>query len=96
MHHTHELIRLGSHKVSLRRRISLRRESRAELVARLLQSTSWLERMVAFSQKLSPLIAFAMMPIALRIQRRFFQNWKTLGTLIRWTPVVWSTLRRFR
>jgi len=90
-----ELDRLAAHKIWLRRRIVRRRGECATAAAQLARPVAWLDRVVAFWRRLSPL-AVAAVPLGLLVQRTFFPRMKIFGALLRWAPLLFNLLRRAR
>ena len=94
MYPDRELTRLAAYKAALRRDIALRRAQCAEAAARVAQPLEWLDRMLAFWRRLSPLVKFAALPLGFLLKRSLAPRTRVLGTLLRWGPpvlgVVWS------
>jgi hypothetical protein len=88
-----ELNRLAARKTTLRQRIALRRVQCAEVAARVTQPLEWLDRMLAFCRRLSPLVQFAAMPLGFTFMRAVFPRRKFLGSLARWSPLVFGAAR---
>ena len=96
MYPQNELNHLAAYKTGLRRDIAHRRARCAEAAARVLQPLAWLDRVVAFWRRLSPLAQFATVPLGFLVKRTIFPRWKILGALLRWGPVVFAAVRGFR
>jgi hypothetical protein len=88
-----QLNRLAAHKVALRRGIALRRAQCAEAAARIAQPVEWLDRMLALVRRTSPLVQFAAMPLGFLAARTVFPRRKILGSLVRWSPLVFGAVR---
>ncbi len=93
MYPQRELIRLAAHKAVLRRDIARRRSQCAEAAVRVSRPLEWLDRLVAFWRKLSPLAAVAAVPLGLFVSRTFFSRLKILGPLLRWGPLLFNAVR---
>ena len=93
MYPQRELIRLAAHKAALRLGIALRRAQCAEAAARLAQPVAWLDRMLAFWRRLSPLAPLAALPLGFLASRIIFPRAKILGSLLRWGPLVFGAVR---
>jgi hypothetical protein len=96
MYPQRELTRLAAHKVALRRSIALRRTQCAEAAARMARPFEWLDRMLAFVRRISPLMNFAAVPLGFLVTRTIFPRRKILGSLVRWSPVVLGAMRGLR
>ena len=94
MYPDRELTRLAAYKAALRRDIALRRAQCAVAAARVAQPLEWLDRMLAFWRRLSPLVKFAALPLGFLLKRSLAPRTRILGTLLRWGPpvlgAVWS------
>ncbi len=94
MYPDRELTRLAAYKAALRRGIALRRAQCAVAAARVAQPLEWLDRMLAFWRRLSPLVKFAALPLGFLLKRSLAPRTRILGTLLRWGPpvlgAVWS------
>ncbi len=93
MYPDRELTRLAVHKAALRRDIALRRAQCAEAAARVAQPLAWLDRMLAFWRRLPPLAQFAAVPLGFLVTRTVFPRLKILGSLVRWSPLVFGAVR---
>ena len=93
MYPQRELTLLAAYKAALRRRIVLRRAQCAEAAARIAQPFEWLDRMLAFWRRLSPLVQFAAVPLSFLVTRTVFPRRKILGSLVRWSPLVFGAMR---
>lgn len=93
MYPDRELTRLAARKAALRRDIALRRAQCAEAAARVAQPLAWLDRMLAFWRRLSPLAQFAVVPLGFLVKRTVFPRLKILGSLVRWGPLVFAAVR---
>ena len=94
MYPDRELTRLAAYKAALRRGIALRRAQCAVAAARVAQPLEWLDRMLAFWRRLSPLVKFVALPLGFLLKRSLAPRTRILGTLLRWGPpvlgAVWS------
>jgi hypothetical protein len=93
MYPERELIRLSVHKAGLRREIAANRAFCAAAAAGVARPLAWLDRVMAFWRRLSPLVAFAAVPVGLLVQRMLFPRLKILGPLLRWGPLLVGALR---
>jgi hypothetical protein len=88
-----QLNRLAAHKVALRRGIALRRAQCAEAAARIAQPVDWLDRMLASMRRISPLVKLAAVPLGFLAVRTILPRRKILGSLVRWSPLVFGAVR---
>jgi hypothetical protein len=88
-----QLNRLAAHKVALRRGIALRRAQCAEAAARIAQPIEWLDRMLSLVRRISPLVKFAAVPLGFLAVRTILPRRKILGSLVRWSPLVFGAVR---
>ena len=93
MYPDRELTRLAAYKAALRRDIALRRAQCAEAAARVAQPLEWLDRMLAFWRRLSPLVKFVALPLGFLLKRSLAPRTRVLGTLLRWGPPVLGAVR---
>ena len=93
MYPDRELTRLAAYKAALRRDIALRRAQCAEAAARVAQPLEWLDRMLAFWRRLSPLVKFVALPLGFLLKRSLAPRTRILGTLLRWGPPVLGAVR---
>jgi hypothetical protein len=93
MYPQRELIRLAAYKTALRRDIALRRVECAAAAARVTQPLAWLDRMLAFWRRLSPLAQFAAVPLGFLATRTVFPRSKILNSLVHWGPLVFGAVR---
>jgi hypothetical protein len=91
-----ELTRLASYKAALRRDIAVRRAECAGAIARVAQPFDWLDRMLAFWRRLSPLAQFAAVPLGFAVKRTLFPRARFLDSLLRWSPFVFGAVRMAR
>ena len=96
MYPQRELNRLAVYKAILRCDIAFRRVRCAEAAAQVVQPLEWLDRMLAFCRRLSPLVQIAAVPLGFLVQRTVFPRRKILGSLLRWGPIVFSAVRGFK
>lgn len=90
-----ELNRLAAYKIWLRHRIVRRRAECATAAAQLARPVAWVDRVVEFWRRLSPLTVAAV-PFGLLLQRTLFPRMKIFGALLRWAPLVFNLLRGVR
>jgi hypothetical protein len=88
-----QLNRLAAHKVALRRGIAVRRAQCAQAAARIAQPFGRLDRMLALVRRLSPLIKFAAVPLGFLAVRTVLPRRQLLGSLVRWSPLVFGAVR---
>lgn len=88
-----ELIRLATRKAALQRSIAFHRFQCAGAAVRAAQPLAWLDRMVAFWRRLSPLAQFAVVPLGFLLKRSVAPRPRLLGTLLRWGPVLLGAVR---
>ena len=88
-----QLNRLAAHKVVLRRGIALRRAQCAEAAARIAQPVEWLDRMLSFVRRILPLVKVAAVPLGFLAVRTVLPRRKILGSLVRWSPLVFGAVR---
>ena len=93
MYPDRELTRLAARKAALRRDIALRRAQCAAAAARVAQPLEWLDRMLAFWRRLSPLVKFAALPLGFLLKRSLAPRIRVLGALLRWGPPVLGAVR---
>jgi hypothetical protein len=93
MYSQRELRRLALSKVSLRRKISLRRTACSQAAARLARPLAWFDRVIAFAQRLSPLAQLVAWPVGLLVQRAVPPRLKWLAPILRWAPHLLGALR---
>jgi hypothetical protein len=90
MYPQRELTRLAAYKTALQWDITLRRTQCAEAAARVVQPLAWLDRMLAFWRRLSPLTGVLLGWVA---TRAVFPRRKFLRSLLRWAPLVLGLVR---
>lgn len=88
-----ELTALAASKSALRQRISIRRSECAVAVARLAQPIAWIDRAHASWRRLSPLVKLASAPVGLLIGRLRIRHLRTVGAVLRWSPLVLGAVR---
>jgi hypothetical protein len=93
MYPQQELTRLADRKRVLRENISCHRIQCANAAARIAQPLEWVDRALAFWKRLSPLAQFAAVPLGWVVKRTLFPRLKILGTILRWSPVVFAAVR---
>ncbi|MDP2137664.1 MAG: hypothetical protein Q8J74_07400 [Candidatus Didemnitutus sp.] len=88
-----QLIRLAIRKATLRQGIAVRRFQCAGAAVRAAQPLEWLDRLLAFWRRLSPLAQFAVVPLGFLLKRSVAPRPRLLGTLLRWGPVLLGAVR---
>lgn len=91
-----ELIALSLRKAAVRREITRLRGQCAAAAVRVTRPLAWLDRVVAFTRRLSPLLVIAAVPAGLVAQRLLFPRLKIIGLLLRWGPVAYAAARGLR
>lgn len=94
MYPQRELIRLGTYKSALRRRVGTRRIQLVEAAARAGEPFAWIDRMMGHWRRLAPLVRLAAVPLGIMAARTAFSRLKYLGPLLRWGPLVFGAMRR--
>lgn len=87
------LTRLAGRKAALRRNITRRRAKCVEAAVRASQPLVWLDRMLAYWRRLSPLAKLAVVPLGLVVRRTLLSRRKILGSLVRWAPLAFAAIR---
>jgi hypothetical protein len=59
----------------------------------MVQPFEWLDRMLALVRRISPLVQFAAMPLGFLAARTVFPRRKIMGSLVRWSPLVFGAVR---
>jgi hypothetical protein len=90
-----ELNQLALHKAALRLRIGIRRFEFARAAAGVERPLAWLDRVIAFWRKISPIAKIAAVPLAILLKRALLPRAGLLTTLFRWTPTIFSAGRAF-
>jgi len=93
MYPQRELTRLAAHKAALRWNIARRRAQCAEAAARMVRPFEWLDRMLAVVRRISPLVKFAAVPLGVLAMRTVLPRRKILGSLARWSTLVFGAVR---
>jgi hypothetical protein len=93
MYPERELRRLAAHKAALQVAIAMRRTQCADAAAQVARPLEWLDRVVAFCRKFSPLIQISAVPLGFLVKRAFFPRFKMLGFLTRWVPLAYGAMR---
>jgi hypothetical protein len=91
-----QLIRLAAYKTALRRDIVLHRDQCVAAAARVEQPLVLLDRMLALIRRLSSFALIAAVPLAFFIKPPIPRSLKILRALVRWGPLVFSTVRGIR
>ncbi|MEO6874488.1 MAG: hypothetical protein ABI222_06660 [Opitutaceae bacterium] len=90
-----ELARLELHKSTLRLRIAIRRLEISIAAKEVERPIAWLDRVLAFWRKISPLAKFAAVPAVLLARRVLLKRTGIFGTLLRWGPAIFSAGKVF-
>ena len=95
MYPQRELIWLANHKTALRRDIALHRVQCADAAARVTRPLAWLDRLLTFWRRLSPLVKLAAVavPIGILVKRKAFPRRNILGSLVNWSRLIFFTVR---
>jgi len=96
MYPQQELIRLATYKAGLRSRIADRRAACAAAATLAAQPVAWLDRAVELWRKFAPLAPLVAIPLGFLGARKLFPRLKTLGTVLRWTPLLFGAVRGFK
>jgi hypothetical protein len=96
MYPDRELIGLALHRKILRRRIARRRSECVAAAATLARPIAWLDRVVDFWRKLSPLAQIALPSLGALAVRKVFSGHKILNLALRWAPWVAGAVRGFK
>jgi hypothetical protein len=91
-----ELTVIALRKAAVRRDITRLRGQCAAAAVRVARPLVWLDRVVAFARRLSPLLLIAAVPAGLVAQRLIFPRFKILGLVLRWAPPVIAAVRGLR
>lgn len=91
-----ELNHLAARKLTLRRDISLKRETCAAASARATKPLVWLDRAVALYQRASPFIPLLSTPLMLFVTRKRTAKPSLIQSAIKWAPLVFQAARFFR
>jgi len=87
------LTSLAANKSALRQRILTRRSEWAAAATRLTQPIAWIDRAHASWRRLSPLVKLASVAIGLLMGRLKIRHLRTLGSVLRWSPLVLGAVR---
>ena len=90
-----ELNQLARHKAALQLRIGIRRFECSRAAARVERPLAWLDRVVAFWRKISPVAKLAAVPLAILLKRALLPRAGLLSMLFRWAPTIFSAGRAF-
>lgn len=90
-----ELIDLAARKSALRIEIAGLRVQCAQAAVRATRPLVWLDQLVAFGRRLSPFAWMAAVPLGLLAGRVRLPGGNWVGTLLRWTPLVFAAVRSF-
>ena len=93
MYPQEELTSLAASKSGLRLRISIRRSECAAAAARLARPIAWIDRAHARWRRLSPLVKLASAPIGILMGRMRIRHLRTVGAVLRWSPLVLGAVR---
>jgi len=90
-----ELNQLAQHKAALQLRIGIRRFEFARAAAGVERPLAWLDRVVAFWRKISPVAKLAAIPLALLLKRTLLPRTGVFISVLRWAPTLFSVGRAF-
>jgi hypothetical protein len=95
MYPQRELTQLAARKFTLRRDIALHRAQCVEAAVQMAKPLAWLDRVVAFWRRLSPLVKLAVVavPLGLLVKRKVSPRQNILGLLLRWSPFIFGIVR---
>src|SRR5476649_2814318 len=95
MYPQRELTRLAVQKAKVQGDIALHRAQCAVAAARVLKPLAWLDRVLAFWRRLSPLVKLAVVavPAGLFVKRTVSPRRSILRTLLRWSPLIIGAVR---
>ena len=93
MYPAEELIRLARYKAVLSRRITRHRAQCVKAATAAAQPLAWLDRMLTIWRQLSPFAKFAAVPLGFLAKRTLFPRRKILGSLVRWSPLIFNAVR---
>ncbi|MBK9990729.1 MAG: hypothetical protein IPP19_08375 [Verrucomicrobia bacterium] len=94
MYPQRELIRLNAYKIALQKDIERQRVQCAAVASRVAQPFVLLDRISVLWRKISPFALFAALPLGFLVQRAVVPRVKILGTLMRWSPLVFTIVQR--
>ena len=94
MYPQRELTRLNAYKVVLQNDIARQRVQCAAMANRVMQPLEFLDRILVFWRRLSPYALLAALPLGIVAQRAVVPRVKILGSLVRWSPLVFTVLHR--
>jgi hypothetical protein len=90
MYPSQELSWLAAEKTALQRTIAVRRIQCVEAAKQVGRPLDWLDRIVAFGRKVSPVASLTTMPLTLLVLRAVFPQRKILRTLLSWAPLMFK------
>lgn len=96
MYPKQQLTRLNTYKVALLRDIAINRAQCVNAAVGASQPLALLDRFLAFWRKLTPLTMFAAVPLGFILKRTAFPRLKILGSLVRWGPLAFATVKSIR
>ncbi len=91
MHPQRELNLLALRKAALRRDIAYHRAECVAAAGRVAEPLIWLDKVVAFCRKVSPLALVAAVPLALMFKKKVAPRLNLWGLMLRWGPLVLGT-----
>lgn len=94
MYPQRELTRLNAYKVALQKDIERQRVQCVALVSRVAQPLVSLDRILILWRKVSPFALYAALPLGFLVQRAVVPRVKILGSLVRWSPLVFTVVQR--
>jgi len=96
MYPSGELTRLAHHKAALRFRIAHRRLEVAEAYTEVERPLRWVERALAWWEKINPIAKLVALPGMLLLRRTFFRRLGVIGSLLRWSSILFTAGKAFR
>ena len=96
MYPRRELAVLAEARLRLRRRIARRREECAVAAQTVVQPLRWLDSAVALWRRITPLVRIALIPLGAVVGGKLFRQAGKVRTVLRWAPLLFQAVRRFR
>ena len=93
MYPQRELIRLTAYKAALQRDIARDRAICVAAASHVARPFELLDQILDLWRRISPLAAFAAVPLGFLFQRTVFPRLKILRSLMRWGPLVFTAVR---
>ncbi len=88
MYPQRELNRLALRKAELRGDIAHHRAECVVAAGRVIKPLEWLDKVVAFCRKVSPLALLAAVPLGMVFKKKVAPRLNLWGLMLRWGPVV--------